>query len=361
MVCGLRGSPLCQVRTLNAPAPVSAGGSARSVVVSAVKQRSGELRNESHRRGSRYEPCEPSTSSLADFGARVTLERLYTWNALDGIPSGAPQGAFLLSVNDRPQRARNQDRSEDYFANVGDAIRCLREDVPLLFQRELNYGIYRDDIVFRDPRNCFKGMKNYQLIFWSLRFHGKLFFRSLYVDVQRIWQPEDGVIKMRWTVHGIPRVPWEAEGTFDGISTYRLDSHGKIYEHCVDNVLLRDPPMATNPPLLAGLNLQPLVPSQQPVPGAWCQGAAEADAQWGSYVHRVVASALQGLEQEPEPTAAVAGMPLSRPHSHAAAGGAAHAASHTVHDGRAAARGQQLQSWSSSSGAGGRSSGGGNS
>lgn len=109
-------------------------------------------------------------------------------------------------------------------------------------------------------------MKNYQTVFWSLRFHGKIFFSKLYVDVKRIWQPEDGIIKMRWTVHGIPRVPWEAEGTFDGISTYRLDSHGKIYEHCVDNILLRDPPMATNPPLLAGLNLQPLVP-QQPVPG----------------------------------------------------------------------------------------------
>jgi hypothetical protein len=44
--------------------------------------------------------------------------------------------------------------------------------------------IYREDIVFRDPRNCFKGMKNYQTIFWSLRFHGRLFFNKLYVDVK---------------------------------------------------------------------------------------------------------------------------------------------------------------------------------
>jgi hypothetical protein len=126
-------------------------------------------------------------------------------------------------------------------------------------------SIYRDDIVFRDPRNCFKGMKNYELIFWSLRFHGKIFFRTLYVDVKRIWQPEDNVLRMRWTVPGVPRVPWEAEGTFDGMSTYKLDGEGKIYEHSVDNILLRDPPMATNPPLLAGLNL---VPSSQPAPGA---------------------------------------------------------------------------------------------
>jgi hypothetical protein len=80
-------------------------------------------------------------------------------------------------------------------------------------------------------------MKNYQLIFWSLRFHGRIFFKSLYVEVRRIWQPSDGVISMRWTVHGVPRVPWEAEGTFDGISTYKLDSDGKIYEHAGEKVV----------------------------------------------------------------------------------------------------------------------------
>ena len=58
-------------------------------------------------------------------------------------------------------------------------------------------------------------------------------------------------------MRGCPRVPWEAEGVFDGISQYKVDRHGKIYEHSVDNVILRDPPMAENP-LFAGLNLIPL-------------------------------------------------------------------------------------------------------
>jgi hypothetical protein len=49
-------------------------------------------------------------------------------------------------------------------------------------------SFYRDDIVFRDPRNTFEGLKNYKLIFWSLRFHGRLFFSKLYVEVKRIWQ-----------------------------------------------------------------------------------------------------------------------------------------------------------------------------
>ena len=40
--------------------------------------------------------------------------------------------------------------------------------------------------------------------------------------------------RMRWTVRGIPRVPWNAEGVFDGVSTFRLDREGKIYEHQVN-------------------------------------------------------------------------------------------------------------------------------
>ena len=88
--------------------------------------------------------------------------------------------------------------------------------------------IYREDVVFRDPRNCFRGMKNYQTIFWSLRFHGNLFFKDLYVEVKRIWQKTDDTICLRWTVRGFPRLPWDQEGTFDGVSTYKLDSHGKV-------------------------------------------------------------------------------------------------------------------------------------
>ena len=49
--------------------------------------------------------------------------------------------------------------------------------------------------MFRDPRNTFRGLKNYKTIFWSLRFHGNLFFKRLSVDVQRIWQPEDTQIR----------------------------------------------------------------------------------------------------------------------------------------------------------------------
>jgi len=80
---------------------------------------------------------------------------------------------------------------------------------------------------------------------------------------------------MRWTVHGVPRVPWEAEGIFDGISTFKVDNNGKIFEHAVNNLILRDPPRQGNP-ILAGLNLIRLPRAQElPCPGAWFKAQLE--------------------------------------------------------------------------------------
>ncbi|KAK9854171.1 hypothetical protein WJX84_005487, partial [Apatococcus fuscideae] len=136
--------------------------------------------------------------------------------------------------------------------------------------------IYREDIAFKDPRNCIEGKKNYRTIFWSLRFHGALFFTQLTLKVQRIWQPEEALIRARWTVEGIPRVPWQAKGVFDGISEFKLDSHGKIYVHKVDNTVLSDPPYLSLP--IFGLNLmgrQSPEPAAAPVPGAWFRDAPQ--------------------------------------------------------------------------------------
>lgn len=68
-------------------------------------------------------------------------------------------------------------------------------------------------------------------------------------------------------MRGIPRVPWEAEGIFDGISEYKLDKDGKIYEHKVTNVQMRDPPLARSLTSI-GLNMIP-VPRLQRAPQVW--------------------------------------------------------------------------------------------
>eukprot|EP00897_Mesotaenium_endlicherianum_P000447 jgi/Mesen1/10402/ME000081S09795 len=139
-----------------------------------------------------------------------------------------------------PRQKQESEEKSNYYVNVGYAIRTLREELPSMFYRELTFDIYRDDITFCDPLNTFAGMDNYKLIFWALRFHGRIFFRALWVDVQRIWQPNDKTIMVRWAVRGLPRVPWEAQGHFDGTSEYKLDKAGKIYEHKVYNVVMNN-------------------------------------------------------------------------------------------------------------------------
>ncbi|KAL6766256.1 CPL14 [Auxenochlorella protothecoides x Auxenochlorella symbiontica] len=169
-------------------------------------------------------------------------------------------------------------KSKDYYANVGDVIRTLRDDIPCIFWKPFDYHIYRDDVVFRDPNISFRGLTNYKLVIWSLTTFGRLFFAGKEVSVVNIWQPEEGIIKMRWQVQARPRLWWLAEGVFDGISEYRLDHRGLVQEHLVTNVQLRDPPI-TNP-LLYGLNLlmSPRLapqPSRVPCPGSWSVGMAE--------------------------------------------------------------------------------------
>lgn len=120
----------------------------------------------------------------------------------------------------------NVDRSR-----VESAIETLKTELPSLFETDLSYDIYTKDIYFRDPVNTFKGKLNYRIIFWTLRFHGKLFFTSLYFDLHDIKQTASDTILANWTVRGTLRVPWQARILFNGYSTYKLTPEGLIYEH----------------------------------------------------------------------------------------------------------------------------------
>ncbi|RDX76773.1 hypothetical protein CR513_43192 [Mucuna pruriens] len=152
-------------------------------------------------------------------------------------------GQFSVPVKQGSKQSKEEEEEkQNYYVNVGYAIRTLREEFPDLFYRELSFDIYRDDIVFKDPMNTFIGIENYKSIFWALRFHGRMFFKALWVDISSVWQPVENVIMVRWTVHGIPRVPWESHGRFDGTSEYKLDKQGKIFAHRVDNIAMNSPP-----------------------------------------------------------------------------------------------------------------------
>ncbi|XP_020585753.1 uncharacterized protein LOC110028302 [Phalaenopsis equestris] len=145
------------------------------------------------------------------------------------------------SLRQQLQEMDGGDDKNDYYVNLGNAIRTLREDYPIIFYKEPGFSIYRDDIVFKDPLNTFVGINNYKQIFSAMRFIGPVLFKALWVDIVSVWQPVENTIMIRWTVNGIRRVPWESCGRFDGISVYKLDRKGKIFEHQVNNIA-RNPP-----------------------------------------------------------------------------------------------------------------------
>ncbi|MFN6482492.1 MULTISPECIES: DUF2358 domain-containing protein [unclassified Nostoc] len=121
-------------------------------------------------------------------------------------------------------------RVESQFS-VEQVIKTLKEDLPTLFQKDISYDIYTDDIYFKDPVNTFKYKFNYRIIFWTLRFHARLFFTQIYFDVHEVYQSAEDTILAKWTVRGVLRVPWKAGLLFNGYSTYKLNQDNLIYEH----------------------------------------------------------------------------------------------------------------------------------
>ncbi|MEM0981367.1 MAG: DUF2358 domain-containing protein [Cyanobacteria bacterium P01_H01_bin.58] len=110
-------------------------------------------------------------------------------------------------------------------------LETLRTDLPTLFEQDISYDIYTQDIFFKDPVNQFKGKFNYRIIFWTLRFHGGLFFTDLHFDLQDVRVEDELVIRADWTVRGTLRLPWRPKLFFNGYSLYTLNASGKIYDH----------------------------------------------------------------------------------------------------------------------------------
>ncbi|MFB8791040.1 MAG: DUF2358 domain-containing protein [Potamolinea sp.] len=120
--------------------------------------------------------------------------------------------------------------SEDTL-QIDRIIETLKNDLPTLFEKDISYDIYTQNIYFQDPVNKFKWKFNYRIIFWTLRFHAKLFFTEIYFDLHDVKHTEEDIIKAYWTVRGTLRLPWKAGIFFNGDSTYSLNQDNLIYHH----------------------------------------------------------------------------------------------------------------------------------
>ena len=153
-----------------------------------------------------------------------------------------------------------------------------------MFEHDLTYDIYRDDISFVDrtalpgvPSEA-HGLEAYKRVFLSMRLHGALCFSRQRVTLLRIWQPRDRTLAVRWSVCAAPRLLSSLgadDSHFDGISEYKLDARGMIYEHRVENVDPGTQAPARNRTLAA--MLANLAPAQSPTP-SFCRAGEGAGA-----------------------------------------------------------------------------------
>lgn len=93
---------------------------------------------------------------------------------------------------------------------------------------------------FRRRAKTVCGKKEYKKTLWSIRFHTWLFFCRSNFEVMKIWQPQEDVIAVRWSLRGMPRIfagALPGSTTYiDGISEFKLNRQGLIYEHRIDNL-----------------------------------------------------------------------------------------------------------------------------
>ncbi|GLC43472.1 hypothetical protein PLESTM_001477100 [Pleodorina starrii] len=79
---------------------------------------------------------------------------------------------------------------DSYAVNYGTAVRVLREDLPQMLARPLQWDIYREDICFITPWVApLRGMRHYQMVHRVMRALARLLYRTASVELLRLWSP----------------------------------------------------------------------------------------------------------------------------------------------------------------------------
>lgn len=152
----------------------------------------------------------------------------------DGAPEGRPSPEKLFHV-----------------------YKTLAETLPKLFVTPMDYSIYHENLIFENNIKNTRtvGLLNYvRQVAW-LRTVGHLKFAYVKFEILKITQhPEDGTVKVRWRIRGIPALKvmfqfwryklWEwrdmfekSDSWYDGFSTFYVNEDGKVTKHVADKMM----------------------------------------------------------------------------------------------------------------------------
>ncbi|MBD2020461.1 DUF2358 domain-containing protein [Leptolyngbya sp. FACHB-36] len=106
-----------------------------------------------------------------------------------------------------------------------DVLQILQDDYAR-FPHSQTYGIYADDVYFKDPMNEFRGVKRYQAMITFI----ETVFLDCTMNVHDIHQT-GSTIHTDWTLSWNTPLPWKPRIAIPGWSELTLNQDGLITSH----------------------------------------------------------------------------------------------------------------------------------
>ena len=106
-----------------------------------------------------------------------------------------------------------------------DIVQALHQDYAR-FPHEQSYGLYAEDVYFKDPITEFRGIERYQQMIGLIR----TFFLDCKMDLHQI-QRSGSLIQMEWTLSWNTPLPWKPRIAIPGRSELKLDEADLIVSH----------------------------------------------------------------------------------------------------------------------------------
>ncbi|XP_065200492.1 uncharacterized protein LOC135831721 [Planococcus citri] len=200
------------------------------------------------------------------------------------ISSESFKNTLLLAESTKSQNTEEpKDCGRPSNEHLEKVFLTLSEDLPRLFVKPMNYGIFNRDVILenniRGTRSV--GITSYVSQIALLKAVGHFKFAHVKFVILKITKhPEEGTVKCRWRIQGISALRAIATfftsktGTtlqkiseppiwYDGFSIYYLNSEGEIYKHVIDKMqpdddkIVDEKPGITKLAMFLGLGLAP--------------------------------------------------------------------------------------------------------
>ena len=96
------------------------------------------------------------------------------------------------------------------------------------FPKAQSYGLYAEDVFFKDPMNEFRGVEQYRRMIGFI----DQWFRNIELQLHAVEQSQsEASFITRWTLHFSAPTPWQPRISIPGWSELKINGEGLICSH----------------------------------------------------------------------------------------------------------------------------------